>query len=302
MNTKTILVTGGSGFIGSRLTKAFLALGYKVIVADMVPPRFTDEQLTFLKINLSTETLPTEYDGQIYAVVHLAGKNIFGRWTRVFKQEVYDTRINSTRHLVEAFASWQVKPSVFVSASAFGFYGDKGEELVHEGATSGADFLSKVCVDWEAEAEKASSLGVRVVSVRTAHVLGKGGLLAPLFVPFRFGVGAWIGSGMAWLPWVHIDDIVGIYVFAVKHDIRGPINTAAPGLVRQKEFMKEFGRAMHRVVLFSIPIFLLYLRYGELAYTFDNSTKMSSDKLVGAGFTYKHPTLERALADVVQSQ
>jgi uncharacterized protein len=302
MNTKTILVTGGSGFIGSRLTKAFLALGYKVIVADMVPPRFTDEHLTFLKINLSTETLPKEYDGQIYAVVHLAGKNIFGRWTRAFKQEVYDTRINSTRQLVEAFASWQVKPSVFVSASAFGFYGDKGEELVHEVAAPGADFLSKVCVDWEAEAEKASSLGVRVVSIRTAHVLGKGGLLAPLFVPFRFGVGAWIGSGKAWLPWVHIDDIVAIYVFAVEHDIRGPINTGAPELVRQKEFMKEFGRAMHRIVLFSIPIFILYLRYGELAYTFDNSTKMSSDTLVGAGFTYKYPTLTAALADVVQSR
>lgn len=300
---KTILITGGSGFIGTKLTQALLDKGYAVVVADLGEPRIKHELLAFEKLNLSHNEIPKKYDGVLYGIIHLAGKNIFGRWTEGFKNVVYDSRIESTRKIVETILDWNNKPKVLVSASAFGFYGNAGETEVDELAKSGTDFLAKVCVDWEAEAKNAEDYGIRTVQIRTAHVLGNGGLLAPLFVPFRFGLGAWIGKGNAWLPWVHIEDIVNIYIFAVENEsMHGPVNTGAPEQIRQKDFMKMFGKAYGRYVLFSIPIFLLYLRYGDLAYTFDSSTKMSSKKLLEAGFKHKYPQLIEALKNVIKNR
>jgi len=300
---KTIFITGGSGFIGTKLTQALLDKGYAVVVADLREPRITHKLLTFEKLNLSHDEIPKKYDGVLYGIIHLAGKNIFGRWTDGFKKGVYDSRIESTRKIVGTIAQWSMKPKVFVSASAFGFYGNAGDAEVDESAESGADFLANVCVDWEREAKKAEEFGIRTVQIRTAHVLGHGGLLAPLFVPFTFGLGAWIGKGDAWFPWVHIEDMVHIYLFAVENEnLHGSVNTGAPDLIRQKDFMKMFGKAFGRNVLFSIPIVLLYLRYGDLAYTFDNSVKMSSKKLIKAGFKYKHPKLREALGDVVRTK
>lgn len=300
---KTILITGGSGFIGSKLTQALLDKGYAVLVADLGEPRIKHERLIFEKLNLSVDEIPKKYDGELYGIIHLAGKNIFGRWTEGFKKGVYDSRIESTKKIVETVSRWNTKPKVFVSASAFGFYGNAGEIEVEEFAKSGTDFLAKVCIDWEIEAKKAEAFGIRSVQIRTAHVLGNGGLLAPLFLPFRLGLGAWIGNGNAWLPWVHIKDIVNIYIFALENEsLHGPVNTGAPETIRQKDFMKMFGKSYGRYVLFSIPIFLLYLRYGALAYTFDNSVKMSSKKLFDFGFKHKHPQLKEALDDVVKNR
>lgn len=297
---KTILITGGSGFIGTKLSSLLLSKGYSVVVADMSAPRITDTNLTFLKIDLSHDVLPKDYDGKIYGVIHLAGKNIFGKWTEKFKRGIYDSRIISTKNLVSAISSWHVKPQVFITASAFGYYGDKGEKKVTEDSLPGDDFLSHVCVDWEKESKKVEEYGIRSVQIRTAHVLGNGGLLAPLFVPFKLGLGAWIGKGNAWLPWVHIDDIVAMYAFALENEkMNGPINTAAQESVRQKEFMKRFGAVHHTRVLFSIPIFMLRLVYGELANTFDNSVQMSSQKLADLGFIHMYPNLTDALQFVI---
>jgi uncharacterized protein (TIGR01777 family) len=300
---KTILVTGGSGFIGTKLTQALLDKGYAVVIADLGKPRIKHNNLSFIKLDVSQDTLPSAYDGKIQGIIHLAGKNIFGRWTESFKKGVYDSRIDSTRNLVDTISQWQVKPSVFVSASAFGIYGNKGDTVVDEHGGVGEDFLAHVCVDWEAESRKAEAFGIRTVQIRTAHVLGKGGLLAPLFVPFRFGLGAWIGKGNAWLPWVQIDDIVAIYIHALETEsLTGPVNTAAPDTVHQKEFMKRFGSAMHKWVLFSIPIFVLKFAYGELALTFDNSVRMSSGKLIQSGFIFAYPELDDALNATLEKE
>ena len=299
---KTILITGGSGFIGTKLTQALLDKGYNVIVADMSEPRIKHESLTFEKLNVSKQEIPAKYDGVLHGIIHLAGKNIFGRWTKKFKKDVYESRIKSTKKIIETISNWNNKPKVLVSASAFGFYGDTGELEVDESAKCGTDFLATVCADWEEEAEKVKVFDIRTVQIRTAHVLGKVGILEPLFVPFRFGLGAWIGSGKAWFPWIHIVDIVNIYIFALENEgLHGPINTGAPEQVRQKDFMKMLGKAYGRYVLFSIPIFILYLRYGELAYTFDTSTRMSSKKLLDSGFQYKHPKLKEALEKIVKN-
>lgn len=298
---KNILITGGSGFIGTKLSEELLLKGYKVIIFDFLPPKIQNSNLSFEQIDLSKEKIPQKYDGMVDAIVHLAGKNIFGKWTLEFKKAVYESRIQSTKNIVDSIASWQKKPSVLVSASAFGFYGDKKEDLVNENSSAGDDFLAKVCMDWEAEAKKAENFGVRSVQIRTAHVLGKGGLLAPLFVPFRFNLGAWIGEGRAWMPWVHIDDIVNIYIFSLENEkVAGAINTGANEQVRQKELMKTFGKVLGKKVLFSIPIFVLRLQYGDLALTFDNSVKMSSAKLIDLGCKFKFLKLFEALADVAK--
>ncbi len=295
---KTILITGGSGFIGTKLTQTLLEKGYSVVVADLGKPKIAHNNLSYIKLDMSKDALPSDYDGKIHGIIHLAGKNIFGRWTQKFQREVYNSRILSTRNLVATISQWNVKPSVFVSASAFGIYGNKRDAIVHEQSEAGTDFLAQVCQDWEIEARNAEKFGIRSVQIRTAHVLGKGGLLAPLFVPFKCGLGAWIGKGNAWLPWVHIDDIVAIYVHALETEsLTGPVNTGAPDQVRQKEFMKRFGNAMHKHVLFSIPIFVLRLVYGDLALTFDNSTKMISKKLTDNGFVFRYTNLDDALKE-----
>lgn len=299
-NTKNILVTGGSGFVGSRLSMHLLGLGHKVIVLDFVPPKINHTNLTFIQRDLSKEQLPSELANQIDAIVHLAGKNIFGRWTEEFKKGIYDSRIQSTRNIVDSIASWSKKPEVLVSASAFGFYGNKGEGLVKEDSVKGSDFLAQVCADWEAEARKAEASGVRAVQIRTALVLGNEGLLAPLFVPFSLGLGAWLGTGRAWFPWVHIDDIVGIYAHAILNsNVSGPINACAPQNIRQKEFLQIFGQVMHRLVLFALPIFILKIKYGDLAETFENSAKMSAEKILSLGYIFKYTDAKTALEDVL---
>lgn len=298
---KMIVVTGGSGFIGTQISKKLIDDGYSVVVLDIVAPRIAHKDVRYIHCDLSKDLFPKELEGEIYGIIHLAGKNIFGRWSKSYKKQIYDSRILSTRNIVSEILKWQVKPSVYVGASAFGYYGNKGDTLVDENASAGTDFLSQVCINWETEAKALESAGIRTVFIRTAHVLGNEGLLAPLFVPFRFGLGAWIGNGKAWLPWIHVDDVVSLYVFALTHgELTGPVNACADEPVRQKDFMKHFGKAMHKWVLFSIPIFILKIRYGELAETFNTSVKMTSGKLKQIGFVFEYPNLDSAFQSIVK--
>lgn len=298
---KTILITGGAGFIGTKLSQSLLDRGYKVIVADLVAPKIKHNNLTFEKLDVAKQTIPEKYTNKLFGIIHLSGKNIFGMWTSSFKKEVYNSRVTSTQKIVNIISKWQIPPEVLASASAFGFYGNKNEIEVNENETAGNDFLAKVCLDWENASREAGKFKIRNVQIRTAHVLGNGGLLAPLFIPFKFGFGAWLGSGKAWLPWVHISDIVNIYIFALENKtLQGPLNTSAPEAIRQKDFMAQFADTLGKKVLFSIPIFLLYLRYGGLALTFENSVKMSSNKLTNLGFKFAYPRVSEALKDVVK--
>lgn len=300
--TRAILITGGSGFIGTKLTQSLLEKGYYVVVADLIEPKIKHKDLTFEKLDLTVDEIPKKYDGVLCCIINLAGKNIFGRWTENFKKSVYKSRIESTKKIVRTLSHWKTKPSVFVSASAFGFYGNTGEVAVDEFARPGKDFLSKVSFEWEMEAKKVEEFGIRSVQIRTPHVLGNGGILGPLFHPFSLGIGAWVGNGNAWFPWAHIEDIVNTYIFAIENkSLYGPVNTSATQKIRHKDFMKVLGRSYGRYVLFSIPTFLLYLRYGDLAYAFNNSVKMYSRKLIDAGFKYKYPNLKEALDDIIKN-
>ena len=266
---KTILVTGGTGFIGVRIVQLLLEKNYRVILVAQHATTIQHPNLIAERIDLTQQDLPSTYRNQIDGVIHLAGKNIFGRWTPTFKKALYDSRILSTQRLIDTFLPWEQKPRVFISASALGYYGNAGENRVTEETQPGTDFLATICTDLESCAKKADAVDIRTVQVRTALVLGKKGLLAPLFLPFKLGLGSWIGKGTAWFPWIHLDDIAAIYVFALEQEnLQGAVNAAAPEYVRQKSFMQLFGKALHRWVLFSIPVALMRLRYGELADTF----------------------------------
>lgn len=297
---KTVLITGGSGFIGTQLARQLLIKGYSVIIVDRNPPKISDTNLSFKKLNLSQEKLPEEYDGTIFAVIHLAGKSIFGRWTRSFKKEIYDSRILSTRSLVQSFSLWQQKPSVVVSASAFGYYGDAKNKIVSEDDMFGQDFGSHLCCDWEFEAQKNNDLGIRTVQIRTANVLGKGGLLSPLFFPFKYKLGFYLGKGDGWFPWIHIDDIIALYMYSIENkNVFGPINAASEDYVTQKEFMKTLSGVMKTWVTISIPIVFLYMRFGEFALSFNNSVKMSSHKATSLGFICTYKKLDTALRSII---
>ena len=299
-----VLVTGGTGFIGSRVCAALHQQGDTVYVLSRNPERAktkVESVRAFYGWNPETEKLPTEATNGMVAVVHLAGETIAGKWNAEKKQRIRDSRILSTRNLVESLAATDTKPDALVCASAIGYYGDSGDEHFTEVSPPGNDFLAKVCQEWEAEAQKAIDLGIRVVTVRIGLVLGLGGgLLAQVLRPFKMGVGGILGSGRQWMSWVHVDDVVGIVLHALENDeIRGPLNATAPTPVRNTEFTKTLGAVLRRPTLFPIPIFGLKLMMGEFADFIVLSQNVLPEKTEVSGYEFRHRTLESALRDLL---
>ena len=297
----TICITGGSGFVGTQLTKLFMASGHSVVVFDIVPPRTEISGVKFFKVDLLKDPIP-DVLGECDVVIHLSGVSIFGRWTESYKKAIYDSRILSTRALVEHFKIQNKKPSVFVCASAVGFYGDRGEEVLDESQSPGTDFLAHVCVDWEAEAAKARELGVRVVSIRTGIVLGAGGgMLGTLLPIFRLGIGGPMGSGRQWFSWVHMDDLIKIYETAVLDArLQGGVNAVAPESVRNSELVSEMGKVLHRPTIIPLPGFVLRIIVGQFADAILGSQRIVPTKLAAVNFQYTYPTLTSALAEIIQ--
>jgi uncharacterized protein (TIGR01777 family) len=274
-----VVVAGASGLIGTELTKALALRGDEVIRL----PRFG--------------TAPWTVAGAD-AVVNLAGANVAGkRWSPAYKKEILDSRVLSTRALVEAIAAAPIKPRVLVNASAVGFYGGRGDDVVDESATPGADFLAGVVQAWEAEARKAQ---VRSVQARTGVVLTpKGGALQQMLPPFKAFVGGPIGSGKQWVPWIHIADEVAAILFCIDRDLSGPVNLAAPGIVPMKDFAAGLGRALHRPAFFAVPGGPLKLILGEFAGVLLEGQRAVPKKLMEAGFQFRFPDLGSALRDLL---
>ncbi|MDP2641508.1 MAG: TIGR01777 family oxidoreductase [Candidatus Yanofskybacteria bacterium] len=294
-----VLITGGSGFIGTHLTKELLRRGYTVRILDMRPSSLADAE--FFQGNLADREPSAEVFAGVDAVVHLAGKNIFGRWNPELKKQIKESRSKGTSNLVAALRKLPRKPEVLVSASAVGFYGDRGEEELLEESSPGSDFLSGVCVEWEREAEGAQGAGIRVVRVRTASVLASAGLLAQLLSLYRFGLGGSWGNGKQWFPWIHLQDIIGIYVFALENrSLKGAYNAAAPRQVRQKEFSSALARAIWRPHFLRIPAWVMRFALGEFADVSLASQKVSSQKIQAAGYSFVFPELKEALSDLLR--
>jgi hypothetical protein len=235
-------------------------------------------------------------------VFNLAGEPAAdGRWTAEKKRRIRDSRVVGTRHLVESLASLDERPRVLVSASAVGYYGDRGDELLDERSSPGQGFLAEVCIDWEREAMAAERLGIRVVCVRIGLVMSTaGGALAKMLAPFRLGAGGRLGTGRQWMPWIHIDDLVGILVHASRSDaLRGPINGVAPAPVTNAEFTLALAHAVRRPALLPMPAFALNVAFGEMSGMLMASQRVMPALALRSGYTFAHPDLGGALASLL---
>jgi uncharacterized protein (TIGR01777 family) len=277
-----IAVAGSRGLIGAELLRELRERGDEVVA---LPRRGTARW---------------SLEG-IEAAVNLAGASIGGkRWSPEYKKEILDSRVLSTRELVEAMSRAERKPLVLVNASAVGFYGGRGDELLDESAGPGADFLAGVCQEWEAEARKAEDLGVRSVQPRTGVVLSaRGGALQQMLPPFKAFVGGPLGSGQQWFPWIHIADEVAAIMRAIDSDLRGPVNLASPGIVTMKEFARALGKALHRPSWAPVPAAPLKILLGEFALVLLEGQRAVPKKLIDAGFKFRFPDLEAALGDLL---
>jgi uncharacterized protein (TIGR01777 family) len=236
------------------------------------------------------------------AVVHLAGASIAGgRWTPTRKAILRDSRVAATRQLVTALSKLQRPPSVFIAASAIGFYGDRGDETLTETSAPGADFLAETCQGWESEAARARDFGARVVSLRFGVVLAKqGGALPQMVLPFRFGAGGRIGSGKQWISWVALEDAVAAICYALANNLNGPANVVSPHPARNSEFAAAIGRVLHKPAILPTPGFALRLALGEMADALLlSSQRVLPEKLEQMGFRFAHPDLLPALQAVL---
>jgi uncharacterized protein (TIGR01777 family) len=231
------------------------------------------------------------------AVVHLAGEPVAQRWTDEAKRRIRSSREVGTRNLVEGLRDADPRPRALISSSATGYYGPRGDEELTEAEPSGDDFLAGVSRAWEAEASRAEELGLRVVRVRTGVVLDReGGALAKMLPPFKLGAGGPVAGGRQWMPWVHADDVVGIYLAALDDDAwTGPVNATAPKPARNRDFSHALGRALHRPAIAPVPALALRLLYGEMAEIVTTGQRAVPTRLQQLGYAFRHTDLDEAL-------
>jgi hypothetical protein len=290
------LVTGATGFIGRRLVRELLSGGHRVNYLGRKRSKELDSRAAFHCWNPG-EPPPLNSVPRVDAVVHLAGEPIAQRWTEEVKRRIYDSRIGGTRSLVSAISDLKHKPAVLICASAIGYYGDRGDEILTEHSAPGNGFLAELCKQWEQEAAKAQEFGLRVVSVRIAAVLGReGGALPKMLTPFRLALGGKLDGGRQWMAWVHIDDLVRLLMFAAENNpVQGPLNGASPGPVTNSEFTKVLAAVLRRPAPWTVPKFALKLAMGEMADALFDSARVIPAATEQAGFRFGYRDLRDAL-------
>lgn len=307
---KRILITGATGLIGSRLTNALCTMGAYVKVLTTNPSsakklfksNYTIEILDSAKFP-DSESLSKQIS-ETDAIVNLGGANLGARrWNSSYKELIYDSRIELTEHIAEGIRYADPKPEVLVNASGVGIYGDTGDEIVTEESGTGNDFLAKVCKDWESKAMEAIPLGVRVTLIRTGIVLDmNGGALPQLLLPFKFFAGAYHASGKQWISWIHIDDIVSLYLKAIEDkDLSGPVNGTSPAAVRNKDFIITAGKILGRGFIMPVPAFALKIAAGEFAESIIAGQRVVPRKAINSGFIFKYPELDEALRNLLRN-
>jgi uncharacterized protein len=300
-----IIVAGGTGFIGSALVDRLARKGHALTVLTHVKKTLMPPGATALAWRPGTsEDWRRAFDEAMAdadGVINLAGESIAaGRWSESRKQKVRSSRIETTQALVDAIANARGKAKFLINGSAVGYYGPRGDEPITEAEHPGSDFLARLCVEWEAEARRAEALGVRVVLLRTGVVLGHGGgALAKMTLPFKLFAGGPLGSGAQWMPWIHLEDEVGLIDFLVEANAGGAINATAPAPVTMKEFCATLGKVMRRPCWAPVPAFVLRAALGEMAdilLTGQRAVPAAAEKL---GYRFRYPGLFEALHDIL---
>jgi uncharacterized protein (TIGR01777 family) len=302
-----VVVSGATGLVGRALVKSLLAEGHTVTklvrggAQEFRAPNTTAVRWAPERGQLDAEAL----EGHD-AIVHLAGEPVSeGRWTAEKKRRIIDSRVESTRLLSETLARLIAKPRVLVAASAIGFYGDRGAELLDETSGSGRDFLSEVGRGWEAATEPAGAAGVRVVNLRIGIVLdGQGGALVKMLKPFKLGLGGRIGSGRQYMSWIALEDLISVIRRAILDErLSGPVNAVAPHPVTNEEFTRTLGRVLNRPTVFAVPAFALRLAFGEMADALLlSSARVYPRRLEAIGFEFAYTDLEAALRHALQGE
>ncbi len=303
---KKILITGATGLIGRNICLKLLNRGDEVSIfahdvesaRKKIPKTVNSIEWDFHK--------PDKWKNHINgidAVVHLAGANLAAkRWNKKYKKLAYESRVISTSNLVEAIAQVEKKPKAFICSSAVGYYGNRNDDYLNEDEERADNYLAKLCSDWEKEAEKVEALGVRRVSVRTGLVLNNGeGLLKQMLPSFKMFLGGYLGNGKQWFPWIHINDIVDIYLHAIDNiNLIGKVNAASPGIVRMKEFAEILGKVLKRPALLPIPKFAIRILKGELGNYTTDSQRVVVKKLLDSGYKFMFDDLEDALRNLLE--
>jgi uncharacterized protein (TIGR01777 family) len=296
-------ITGATGFLGKHFIRQASEGGHALVA-------YTRSQLE-RPVPLAAETLKqprTEphqlTETKLDALVHLAGESLMGLWTAQKRERIWKSRVEFTQGLVRHLSTWKAenRPQVLVCASGSGFYGDRGDDLLDESSPSGAGFLAELCLEWEKAAKEAEKLGMRVVMLRTGMVLGPDGGAFPLLKRvFGLGLGGRLGSGRQWMPWIHVEDTVGLMLRAVEQDgIRGPINLTAPEAVTNAIFTQSLAKALHRPAFFHAPAFAMRLLLRGMANEMLlGSQRVSPRVAIDSGYTFTHPSLAGALASLL---
>ncbi len=297
---KKVLVLGGTGFIGSYLIPYLSKSGYEIYLLTRNPEKAKkfSSKIKIIKGNPLQLKDWSEIAKKVDIAINLVGQNIFGRWTKKYKELILESRIKSTENIVFALKSG----AILVNASAVGYYGNKGEELVTEESKPGNDFLSKVCIEWEKKAFAGKEKDLKVIILRISVVLGKGGMFARILPIFKLGLGGTIGNGKQWFPWIHIEDLVQAIHFLIQKPYEGIYNLVSPNPVTNKEFTKILAKILKRPAFLKIPDLILKFILGEVSQLAIASIKAYPKGLLSLGFNFKFPYLEESLRDLIKRE
>jgi uncharacterized protein (TIGR01777 family) len=298
-----ILITGATGLIGRAICRRLADEAHQLVVLSRRPEGAGIEGAKVFRWEPALGPPESGVWEGVDAVIHLAGEPVAAsRWTDEQKRRIRDSRVIGTRHLLEGIKEATDRPKILVSGSAVGFYGNRGDEHLDERSAPGQGFLPDVCRQWESEALRGQAMGVRVVLVRTGVVLStNGGALEKMLLPFKLGLGGRIGDGRQWFPWIHIDDIAGIFCHALfSAGLSGPVNGVAPGIVSNGEFTDALAAALRRPVIFSVPEFVLKIVMGEMAEVVLHSQRVIPRVAIDSGYRFRFQMLRPALRSLLE--